>query len=87
MATTTRSLRDEIRSHNAAADRLLQTRVGMSFRTFKVIKALSQLAGVGAGIYAMSLGADPMTALVIVGAIYAGPEAVEVVLMQGSDGD
>ena len=58
----------------------------MSLLTYKVIKALNQLAGVVAGIYAMSLGADPLTSLAIIGGIYAGPEAVEAILMQGSDG-
>jgi predicted branched-subunit amino acid permease len=85
MATTNRPLHEEIRQHNSALDRILRARYGMSFRTFKVIKAITQLVGVVAGVYAMSLGADPMTALALIALIYAGPEAAEIILMQGSE--
>lgn len=85
MATNHRSLQEEIREHNSRLDRVLRARFNMSFRTFKVIKALTQLVGVVAGVYAMSLGADPLTSLAIIGLIYAGPEAAEVVLMQGAE--
>lgn len=84
MATTNRPLHEEIRAHNLTLDRVLRERFNMSFRTFKIIKALTQLVGVIAGVYAMTLGADPMTALVLIAMIYAGPEAAEVLLMHGT---
>ena len=88
MATTRpRSLSDEIRDYNSTLDRVLKSRYGMSFRTFKVIKATTQLIGVVAGVYAMSLGADPMAAFALIALIYAGPEAAEVILTSGTDSD
>ena len=86
MATKHRPLHEEIRAHNLTLDRILKARFGMSFRTFKVIKAVTQLVGVIAGVYAMTLGADPMTALALIAMIYAGPEAAEVLLVHGGDG-
>lgn len=85
MVTKHRPLHEEIRAHNLTLDRILEARFGMSFRTFKIIKAVTQLVGVIAGVYAMTLGADPMTALALIAMIYAGPEAAEVLLMHGSD--
>ncbi len=49
----------------------------MTLAVYKTIKATTQLAGVAAGIYAMQQGADPMTALTIIGVILAGPEFLE----------
>lgn len=83
MAATNPSLSDELRSRNDCADRTLRRWTGMSFRLFKVIKATTQLVGMIAGIYAMILGADPITALMIMAAIWGGPEAVEVLLESG----
>jgi len=52
----------------------------MTLRLFKVIKGLAQLTGAGAGIYAMSLGADPMTTFALVAIIISGPEALEYLI-------
>ena len=57
----------------------------MSFRTFKVLKATTQLVGMIGGVYAMVLGADPEFALGMMTAMWGGPELIEVVLESGTD--
>lgn len=57
----------------------------MTLAVYKTIKVLTQMLGVGAGIYAMSLGADPMTSLVIVGTILVGPEVLEYSIASEND--
>jgi hypothetical protein len=52
----------------------------MSLKVYKTIKATVQLAAVGAGIYAMSLGAAPLLTFLVIGIIVAGPELVEYLL-------
>jgi hypothetical protein len=52
---------------------------------YKIIKGLTQLAGAGAGIYAMSLGADPLTAFMLIAFIIGGPEMFEYVAVNGND--
>ncbi|WP_459191840.1 hypothetical protein [Halosimplex sp. J119] len=59
----------------------------MSFRTFKILKATTQLVGMIGGVYAMALGADPELALGMMTVMWGGPELIEVVLESGSDGD
>lgn len=49
----------------------------VSLRTYKTIKATAQLLAVGAGIFAIHQGADPMATFTIIGAIVAGPELLE----------
>jgi len=52
----------------------------MSFRTFKVLKATTQLVGMAGGLYAMHLGLDPGLAFGMMAFIWGGPEAIEVIL-------
>lgn len=60
----------------------------MSFRVFKTIKAITQLVGVLAGIFAIQQGADPELAFALIAVIWAGPEAFEhYVSTQGEDDD
>jgi hypothetical protein len=54
----------------------------MTLRTYKLIKASTQMLGAAGGIYAMSLGADPLTAFALVAFIISGPEALDYVLSQ-----
>lgn len=56
----------------------------MSFKTYKLIKATTQLVAVAAGVYAMSAGADPMFSFVLIAAILGGQEALEAALSAGS---
>lgn len=74
------SLREELQQYNDRLDRALRSRYRMSFRTFKIIKALAQLAGVCASIYAMSLGAPPLASLVMATIILTGAEGIEVLI-------
>ncbi|MFW5918242.1 MAG: hypothetical protein ACOCR0_02050 [Haloferacaceae archaeon] len=53
----------------------------MSVRTYKFVKALIQLLAVAAGIYALSLDADPTLTFVVIGAIVVGPEVMELLIV------
>jgi hypothetical protein len=55
----------------------------MSLRTYKIIKALTQLIGAAAGIFAMSKGAPPLAAFTMITAIIAGPETLEYLIEIG----
>ena len=80
--STTRNqpLPAQIRESNQRLDAALRQRVGISLEAYKVIKNFTQLAGAGAGIYAMSLGADPLVTFALIAGIIMGPEAIEYVL-------
>jgi len=80
MATRESTLRDEICEYNNHLDESLRSRYGMSFRTFKVVKALTQLAGVGAAMYAMTLGSPPLAALAMATIMVSGPEVLEILI-------
>ncbi|WP_135363458.1 hypothetical protein [Halosimplex halophilum] len=55
----------------------------MSFRTFKVLKATTQLVGMIGGVYAMKQGVDPWWALAMMAFIWGGPEGIEILLESG----
>lgn len=57
----------------------------MSLKTFKFVKAVTQLVGAGAGIYAMSLGAPPLATFVIMALIITGPEGMEYLIDQSTE--
>ncbi|SEQ31328.1 hypothetical protein [Natrinema salaciae] len=65
--------RESIRKCNEAVSR----RFHVTLAVYKTIKATTQLLGVAGGVYAIQQGADPMTALTIIGAILVGPEILE----------
>jgi hypothetical protein len=52
----------------------------MTLKAFKTIKALTQLVGAGAGIWAMELGAPPLASLALVAIMVSGPEALEYLI-------
>lgn len=87
MSTESRSLRTQLCHERSCLDRALRARIGISVRTYKALKLLTQLVGAGAGIYAMSLGADPMTSFALIAAILMGPEAAEAALTQQTGSD
>lgn len=66
----------EIRRCNETAARSLN----MTVRTYKTIKAVTQLLAVAAGFYAMSLGAPAFATFALVALIVSGPEAFEAIL-------
>lgn len=80
MSITHPSFSRDLKEYNQRLDHCLRENYGMTFRTWKTIKALTQLAGTGAAIYAMSLGADPMTSLVLATVMVSGPEVLEYVI-------
>lgn len=59
----------------------------MSFKTFKVLKATTQLVGMAGGVYAMHLGLDPALGFGMMAFIWGGPEAIEVALETSGPGD
>lgn len=84
---TSRSFRADLERCNAT----LASVYGMSFRTYKLVKAVTQLLGAAAGVYAMSLGAPPLVSFALIATIISGPELIEVLIAQGTpslqDGD
>jgi len=83
MSAPNNSLNEELRQYNAHLDDCLKARWNMSVKTFKTIKALVQLVGASAGIYAMQLGAPPLAALALTTIMVTGPEGLEYVINQG----
>jgi hypothetical protein len=72
----------ELSEHNEHIDNYCQSRWGVTVQAYKLTKAITQFSGAAAGIYAMSLGADPLTAFVLIAMILAGPEAFEFIISQ-----
>lgn len=62
-------------------------RFHVSLRVYKTVKALTQLLAVGAGIFSIHQGADPMTVFALIAAIVTGPEAMEYIWANGSAKD
>jgi len=80
------SFRDELASYNQDLEAVLRSRVGMTLKTFKLIKALTQLVGAAAGVYAMSEGAPPFATFVIIATVVSGPEVLEYFIEAQSGG-
>ena len=81
MSTTRSTLGDELHECNERIDAKL-SKIGMSVKTFKLIKALTQLLGAGIGFYAMTQGADPLITYSLVAFVIGGPEAIDYLLSQ-----
>ena len=79
--TRSKTLLESIADCNQQLDRSLRRQFGVTIKLYKVIKALTQLAGVVAVTLAMQQGMDPGQAGVIIGAIILGPEALETILL------
>ncbi|SEO70337.1 hypothetical protein SAMN05216388_101749 [Halorientalis persicus] len=82
MSTSKPTLRDELAEYNDHLDDCLRSRFSMSLKTFKTIKATTQLVGAAAGIYAMTLQADPLAVLTLVTVMVSGPEVLELLINQ-----
>ncbi|WP_323190471.1 hypothetical protein [Halostella sp. PRR32] len=80
MAAHEISLKDELASYNHDLDCRLRRRYGMTLKAFKTIKALTQLAGAAAGVYAMELGAPPLASLTLITVMVSGPEVLEYLI-------
>jgi len=79
------TLNSELRVYNQSLDSYCRSHWGISVRVYKIIKALTQLAGAAAGIYAMRLGADPLTAFSLIALIIGGPETFEFLVTNGDN--
>jgi len=55
---------------------------GVTIQVFKITKAIVQLTAILSGIFAIQNGADPLTSLFVIAAIYGGPEYLEYFLAQ-----
>lgn len=74
--------RESIINCNAAVAR----RFGVTLRVYKTIKAMTQLASVATGFYAIAQGADPTTTFALVAAVLVGPEAAETIIASSDTG-
>ncbi|WP_277540213.1 hypothetical protein [Haloarcula laminariae] len=83
MASRKPTLRTELAQYNQSLDARLRGRYGMTLKLFKLVKALTQLAGAAGGVYAMSLGAPPLATFAMMTVIIAGPEGLEYLIEQG----
>jgi len=86
MSQQNRPFKQELEQYNNHLDGCLKERFGMTLKLFKIIKALTQLVGAAAGIYAMHQGADPLTAFALVAFIISGPEALEYMINETGNG-
>jgi len=85
MSTPPQSLKQELDSYNDHLDHCLRSRYGMTLKTFKTVKAVTQLVGAAAGVYAMSLGAPPLATFAIMALIISGPEGMEYLINQSAE--
>jgi hypothetical protein len=81
MATDKQTLAAELRQQESTLDAACRRRLGISVRTYKIIKALTQLIGAAGGVYALVwTPADPVTVYALLALIIVGPEAFETFL-------
>ena len=84
MTHTHQSLTDSLKAENRRLDNVLRRKVGICLQTYKVIAALTRMAGVLIGGYAIAYtGMDPATALTLTTAMVLGPDAVEAAITHG----
>lgn len=86
MATNRPTFTEELAAYNSHLDYCLRSRFGVTLKTFKSLKAATQLVGTAAGVYAMSLGADPLSTFALMALIITGPEGMEYLINQGTEG-
>lgn len=79
------TLNSELQAYNKTLDSYCQSHWGISVRLYKILKALTQMGGAAAGVYAMSLGADPTVAFGLIAFIIGGPEAFEYLVTNGDN--
>jgi len=74
------ALNADLARYNRQLDDFCHTHWGISVRTYKIIKAMTQLVGTALAFYAISEGADPLTVFLGVTFIIGGPEAFEYIV-------
>lgn len=83
---TNRTFTQDLEEYNSHLDHCLRSRFGVTFKTFKTLKAATQLVGTAAGVYAMSLGADPLSTFALMALVITGPEGMEYLINQSGEG-
>jgi len=81
------TLNSELRVYNQTLDSYCRTHWGIGVRLYKILKAVTQMAGAASGVYAMSLGADPTVAFGLIAFIIGGPEAFEYLVTNGDNNE
>lgn len=75
------ALRRDIHEYNQSVERgLSRAEVGISFVTYRAIKATVQLVGACLGGYALYLGVPPSLGLLLITIMVIGPEGIDTVL-------
>lgn len=82
MSTAQPRLADELEEYNDHLDRSLRRTLGMSIKTWKTIKATTQLIGVLGVLWHTTLPGelDPPLAALLITAIIGGAEAIELII-------
>jgi len=83
MASHKPTLQHELEQYNDSLDACLRSQYGMTLKTFKVIKGLTQLLGTAGGVYALSLGSPPLATFFLMALIIVGPEGMEYLIEHG----
>jgi len=74
------TLSHDLRRYETNLEAACRREFGVSLKVFKSIKAIVQMVAIFGGIVAIQNGAEPLTSLVIIAAIYGGPEYLEYFL-------
>lgn len=85
--SATSTLSHEIAQCNNQLDCALKERFGVSFRTYKAILALARLGAVIVLGAALVEGANTELVIIALALIVAGPDAAEMIVSAGSNGN
>ena len=89
MSTTRPTLTQELVEYNDHLDRCLRRTLGMSIKTWKTIKATTQLVGVLGVLWLTTLPGelDPQLAALLITIILGGAEAIEIIIQNANPED
>lgn len=74
------SLLESIANCNRCVGTTVKSRFGVGLKTYKTIKATTQLVATLGALYAMHLGLEPFYGAALIAAILYGPEYAEAIL-------
>jgi len=81
------SLSGDIKRYNADLNVGCQRNLGITVETFKTVKAITQLAGILMGGFAIQQGAPPFATFLGIVLIWGGPEYFELLLHRNGESD
>ena len=88
MSTTTNSLTTEINRCNAQLDCILKETIGVTVKQYRIILALVRfLAVIVCGTAVVLSPESTELALLVLGAVVAGPDFIEAMIMNTDPGD